>query len=124
MEIFSTFPGWRKGLAQGHPESKDKEGRRVQDSQVQLKALRGAADSLLPGRDHQVRPGQRPRTGPNQAGDPPHSFLGWHLPLGRPLGDEGAKRARAPSQEAVRTMGHFSEQGWGLSGPARNCQEL
>lgn len=54
---------------------------------------------------------------------PSRSFLGWHLPLSRPLGDESAKRARARGQEAVRTMGRFSELGRGLSVPARNRQE-
>lgn len=99
-------------------------GRRAQASQLLLEALRG--QWTLPCLGQGLRSGlcQRPSTDPEQTGGPPHSLLGWHLPLSRPLGDEDAKRTRARGQEAVRTMGCFSELGWGLSGPARNCQEL
>lgn len=48
--------GWGgECIAEGHPESRDREGRRAQVSQLPLEALRGLAASLLPGAGHQVR---------------------------------------------------------------------
>lgn len=53
-----VWGGWGWGgecIAEGHPESRDREGRRAQVSQLPLEALRGLAASLLPGAGHQVR---------------------------------------------------------------------